>query len=388
MRLLHTSDWHLGRQLERSSLIEDQRHALAQVAQIAEAQAVDAVLIAGDVYDRAVPPPEAVTLLDEILRKLVLDLRLPVVMIAGNHDSGRRLAFGADLLASGGLHVAGTLSQAPTPVLLEGRDGVSVAVHSVPYAEPPEVRHALGDDTLRSHADAMQALVGRIERVEGARNVLMAHAFVAGALEVSDSERNLLSVGGSGHVPPAVFADFDYVALGHLHRPQRAGAEHIRYSGSLLKYSFSEETHVKGVSIVDLPAAGAPTVEHVPTQPLRDVRTLAGDFEALIEAASSDPNRLDYVFAELRDRDLPPDPYIRLREAYPNLVGMRRAQARVEAAKVVDARVQRQMSDLELFGQFFEQVEGEPMDEASAALLEEVLAEIEAGRREAGGGTG
>src|SRR4051794_15399990 len=239
MRFIHTADWHLGRLFHGVHLTEDQRHALLQLVDVVKQERPDAVLIAGDIYDRAIPPPEAVDLLDEILCRLVIDLKIPVILIAGNHDSAQRLNFGARLVADRRLYVTGSLPRTCNPVVIADADG-PVHVYSLPYAEPMVVRECVECDDVVDHDSAMKSLVGRIHqsRSPGGRAILMAHAFVAGGAEC-ESERPL-SVGGAGTVDASSLDGFDYVALGHLHCPQRIGKGQVRYSGSLLKYSFDE----------------------------------------------------------------------------------------------------------------------------------------------------
>ena len=271
MRFLHTADWHLGRSFHNVSLIEDQAHVLRQLVDLAKDAEVDAVIVAGDVYDRAVPPPDAVSLLSDVLGELALGLGIPVIMIAGNHDSAERLNFGAQLLARSRCHIFGRLGAQPDHVVLEDAHG-PVHVLGLPYAEPSVVRERTGAD-LHTHDAAMAHLAAAAAAnvPEAERSILVAHCFVAGGSE-SESERPL-SVGGAGNVSAAAFEPFAYTALGHLHRPQAAGPN-ARYSGSLLKYSFSEVDHEKSVSLVELDAAGAATVEEVSLTPRRDMRLI------------------------------------------------------------------------------------------------------------------
>lgn len=243
MRLLHTADWHLGRLLHNLSLLDDQRFVLDQLLAIVDREQVDAVLIAGDIYDRSVPPAAAVALLDDVLFALCETRGLPVVMISGNHDGARRLGFGARQLRQSGLHIISELDAAFTPVTLAA-GGVEVDVFGIPYADPEHVRSHFGAD-VRDFDAAHRYLLERIDEHRDPKRhaVLMSHCFVAGG-SASDSERPL-SLGGAESVAWAPMRNFDYVALGHLHGPQYRGEAHIRYSGSLLKYSFSEASHNK-----------------------------------------------------------------------------------------------------------------------------------------------
>src|SRR3954469_1223090 len=239
MRFIHTADWHLGRLFHGVHLTNDQHHALMQLVDLVKQERPDAVLVAGDIYDRAIPPPEAVELLDEVLCKLVIDLKIPVVLIAGNHDSPQRLNFGSRLLANRRLYVPENLPRKCESVVFGDARG-PVHVYALPYSEPMIVRQCLDCEDVVDHDSAMRALVAQIKAVHsnGDRKILMAHAFVAGGSEC-ESERPL-SVGGAGTVDAANFGGFNYVALGHLHCPQRIGGGEVRYSGSLLKYSFDE----------------------------------------------------------------------------------------------------------------------------------------------------
>ena len=244
MKFIHTADWHLGRQLSGVSLLEDQRHVLNQFLALVESEKPDAVVVAGDLYDRSVPPSDAVALLDEVLRQLVLELGTPTILIGGNHDGPQRLSFGASFLEKAGLHLRTGLERVDDPITLEDAHG-TVDFYAVPYAEPAEVRNAFPEAEAHTHEAAMGFLVGRIamaRKQRGNRSVLIGHAFVAGG-EESESERPL-SVGGAGTIPASLFSSFNYTALGHLHRTQTMGEKKtVRYTGSPLKYSFSAVSH-------------------------------------------------------------------------------------------------------------------------------------------------
>jgi DNA repair protein SbcD/Mre11 len=380
MRFLHTADWHLGRIFHACSLIEDQAYVLDQFAGLVREVRPDAVLIAGDIYDRAVPPAEAVSLLDDTLSRIVLGEGVPVVMIAGNHDSPDRLGFGARLLAANGLTIAGRIDALQTGVCFDDAWG-RVVVHPLPYAEPAAVRDALSAD-IAGHEAAMAALVERVRAVHpaGARSVLVAHAFVTGGTE-SESERPL-SIGGSGAVDAALFAGFDYVALGHLHRPQSAGAEHVQYAGSLLKYSLSEADHAKSVSLVELGAPGDLKIERIALLPRRDLRRVSGTLEEVLVAARTDAAREDYVFASLEDRGALLDPMARLREVYPNVLGCERTVLSGVGEAAAGTARSRELDTRTLFGDFFREVAGDSLDPASSEALDESLQTLVGAQRE------
>ena len=372
MRFLHTSDWHLGRLFHGVSLVEDQAHALTALRVLLRDSRPDALIIAGDVYDRAVPPPEAVELFDDFLSAVTSELAIPVVIIAGNHDSPERLGFGARLLARSGVHIAGKVHDAVVPVVLGDAHG-RVHVLPVPYAEPAVVREVLGRSELVGHDASMRARleVARAQVPAGERSVLIAHAFVAGG-EASDSERPL-TVGGSGAVDVRAMDGFSYVALGHLHRPQRLGADHVRYSGSLLKYSFSEAEHTKGVALVTLDAAGACTVESIALPPRRDVRLLRGTLAELLAAPDEDARRNDYLHITLLDEVAVLDPMARLRDVYPNVLDLDRAALHRAGALGGASGDHRRLTTGDLFASFFADVVGEPLDEPQRVYLAELL---------------
>ncbi len=379
MRFLHTADWHLGRQFHNVSLIDDQAYALDQLVALVTDGGIDAVLIAGDVFDRAVPPPEAVSLLDDVLGRLVLGAGVPVFLIAGNHDSPARLSFGAPMLAGQGLHVSGRIDLPVTPVVLEDRYG-PVEVFALPYVEPAVARLVLDDPHLHGHDAALRALIASLtaHRVAGRRAVLMAHCFVAGSGE-SESERPL-SVGGAGSVGADVFAGFDYVALGHLHRPQRAGSERVRYSGSLLKYSFSEAHHSKGFNIVELDQSGEIRCEQVAVRPRRDVRIVEGAMADLLQQPGG--NRDDYLLVRLSDSGAILDAMGRLREVYPNLLHLERPGLERGGVLQQGGREQLRRSERELFASFFEQMTGEALQLSQQNAFDAVVADLDKAARE------
>lgn len=379
MRFLHTADWHLGRLFHARSLIEDQAHVLDQFVALVREARPDAVLIAGDVYDRAVPPPDAVALLDDVLARIVVGERVPVVMIAGNHDSAQRLDFGARLMTGQGLHVAGRVGAQASSLTLRDAHG-DVRIYALPYAEPAVVRDALGLE-LPHHEAALGAQLAAIRAAHPAntRSVAVAHAFVVGGA-VSESERPL-SVGGSGAVAAGVFDGFDYVALGHLHRPQTLGTN-VHYSGSLLKYSLSEAGHAKSVSLVELDGAGAVRIEPIALQPMRDLRLLRGELATLIANAADDPCRDDYIHAVLTDAGALLDPMARLRQAYPNALAMERAVlARSGSAREAGRRL-RELDTGALFASFFREVADADLDVDQRRTLDDLLAAMAASERE------
>jgi len=394
MRLIHTADWHLGRLFHNVHLTRDQEHVLEQLVTLAAEVRPAAVLVAGDLYDRAVPPTEAVELLDHVFTQLVDRLAIPVIAIAGNHDSAVRVGFGAALLRERGLHLVGELPQAASPIVLRDEHG-PVRFTALPFADPAEARHEYADEAIHDQQAVMTAGVQRALAAADPhdRHVLLGHVFVAGGLE-SESERPL-SVGGAQQVPVSTLAGFDYVALGHLHRPQVCGAETVRYAGSLLKYSFAEHAHPKSVCVVDIGQRGsaegeaghagraAVSVETVALSPRRDVRRVQGTLAELLELGASDPRRDDYVLASLTDTGALFDPIGRLRAAYPNALAIERPAYERTGPDGQDRPRPGSVSDVDLFAAFFEYVTAEELGQARHAALAAVADGLERRRREA-----
>jgi exonuclease SbcD len=374
MRFLHTADWHLGKTLCNASLIEDQAHVLDQVALAVKECRPAALVVSGDVYDRSVPPKEAVKLLDEFLSRVVRGLGVPVLLIAGNHDSPERLGFGSDLLREQGLHVAGTWSPTDAPVVIQ-----DTVFHLLPYTDPATARYVLQDEAPRSHQDAMAAQLAHLREhgPEGRRSVVVAHAFVAGG-QSSDSEAALM-VGGTGEVDGRLFEPFDYTALGHLHRPQDVGGmAHVRYAGSLLKYSASEASHVKAMTLVELPERGEARTEPLPFSPRRDLRRLKGHFQDLFEATG---NREDYLFIELLDQGPVIDAMARLRQVYPNLLSVQDATETLAEPGVLNVD-HRSLDPETLFERFFLETTERGLSDEERGIYREILGQAGPGRPE------
>ncbi len=381
MRFIHTSDWHLGRIFHGVHLTDDQEHVLRQFVDLVADTKPDAVLIAGDIYDRAVPPPEAVALLDDVLSSITMKLKIPVVMIAGNHDSPERLGFGSRVMAEKGLHVFGPLSHGIEPVQLEDKSG-TVNLYCLPYAEPPVVRQVF-DQEVGDHNGIFKLLLDETKKKHpsGRRSILMTHAFVAGG-EESESERPL-SVGGSGMVDASLFSDFNYVALGHLHRPQKAGFEHVQYSGSLMKYSFSEADHKKVINIVEMDGKGEVKLEKVSLLPRRDVRRLEGHLSEIIAAASTDNGKNDYLMITLKDKQAILDAMGKLREVYPNVLHIERPMLTIDGKMAGNQSDHRKVDDAQLFASFFSQVTNDNLSEDEKRAYEKVVQEMIHAEREA-----
>jgi exonuclease SbcD len=373
MRLLHTSDWHIGRSLHGTDLLAEQETVLSGLAEVVAAESVDVVLVAGDVYDRAVPSADATGVLDRVLMRL-RDAGAAVVLTPGNHDSARRLGFGAGLMARSGVHVRAVTPALDEPVLFTDAYG-EVAVYGLPYLEPEVARHELGLSEGRSHeavlAAAMDRVRGDLFLRPGARSVVLAHAFVGGGVP-SDSERDIC-VGGVDLVPAAVFDDVDYVALGHLHRPQTL-SDRIRYSGSPLAYSFGEAGQHKQAWLVDLDGDGLAAVRAVPLPTPRRLTVLRGNLPDLLADPALTEAEDHFVSAQLTDPVRPVDPMRQLQGRFPHCVHLEWTGS----GAVADGRSYTERlsgrSDLEVAGEFVDHVRGLAATPAERDLLGRALA--------------
>jgi exonuclease SbcD len=372
LRIVHTSDWHLGRALHEESLLEDQAWALDRLEALLRDARPDALVVAGDVYDRAVPPAEAVSLLDEFLTR-VAELGTRVIAIAGNHDSPERLSFASRLLEARGVHLRGGLDRCADPIEIQGRG----FVYAVPFVDPDLARGATGDEELRGHAAATDRVLAGV-RSDAARRalptVLVAHAFVQGAQQTPDSERPC-AVGSAGNVPVSALAGFDYVALGHLHAPQQVAAA-MRYSGSLLKYSFSEATQVKGAAVVEV-ERGVARAEVVSLGARRDVVRVQGTLDELLRRPDLAKHQGDLVEAVLDDDGYVVDAKNRLQARFRHVLNVTRKVLAPGGEGKFARRVEDAGSDdLKLFESFFETVAGVVPGPEHRAVFADVLAEL------------
>jgi len=388
MKLFHTADWHLGKLVQGVYMTEDQRFVLRQFLRAIEEEKPDAVIIAGDLYDRAVPPTEAVELLDELFKHIVIDLNTPVLAISGNHDSPDRINFGTKLMENRGLYLSGALKLDSKPVILSDEHG-EVHFHLVPFADPAQVRHLMQDESIRSHDDAMKAIVTRLcENMNPkARHVLIGHAFVTpkGEAEAntSDSERPL-AIGGAEHVSASHFAPFHYTALGHLHQAHYVLNETIQYAGSPLKYSVSEESHKKGYLIIEMAGGGEVTVSKRELKPRHDMRRVIAPLEEL----EKHPINEDYVFVTLLNDNPVLFPMEKVRAVYPNALHVERRAASVRNTEELSgvegtsAGSRREANPAQLFESFYSEVKGMPLSESKKELFADALAAL---LREEGG---
>ena len=345
MKLLHIADLHLGKQMNDIILLEDQEAVLDQVLQIASDEKVDAVLIAGDVYQRTSPQAEATALFDRFVSQLV-DNGSKVFVISGNHDSALRLSYFASLVKDAGVYMSEAFSGTLQHVTLQDTEG-NVTVWMMPFLRPSQVKRALPEEKISSYQDAVVAVLKNANIDYSGRNVLMCHQFILGC-EVCDSEE--LSVGGLDHIDGSIFDGFDYVALGHIHGPQKLLRETMRYAGSPLKYSFSEVHHKKSVTIVELLEKGEVQVRTVPLNPIRDVRLIEGKLNEIMQMPYSE----DYVWITIHDELPPPDAKVTLSVNFPNLMKFSVVNSRTKYDLDVKAtEIMQNKSVIELFSDFY-----------------------------------
>ena len=378
MKLVHLSDLHLGKRVNEFNMIEDQTFILRQIMDVIRQEAPDAVLIAGDVYDKPVPSTEAVQLFDDFLCRLA-EREVPVFIISGNHDSPDRIAFAARLIARSGVYLSPVYSGAVEPITLRDAFG-EVNIYMLPFIKPAHVRRCFPDERIDSYSDALRIAVNSLGMDTGVRNVLLTHQFVTGA-ERSESEE--ISVGGADNVDAGVFDGIDYVALGHLHAPQNVGSPRIRYCGTPLKYSFSEAAQEKSVTVAELGPKGSLTVRTVPLLPRRDLREIRGTYMELTARDNyAGTNTDDYMHITLTDEDDIPDAIGKLRVIYPNLMRIDYDNRRTRAGGAVGAAedVERK-TPLELVRELFEKQNNTQMSDAQAAYCADLIEKIWEGKR-------
>jgi len=376
MKLVHLSDLHLGKRVNEVSIIEDQEHILNQIIRIIDGEKPHAVLIAGDIYDKSVPSAEAVTLFDDFLCRLA-QRRIPVLIISGNHDSPERLAFGGRLMEGAGIYLAPVYHGEVRPVTLADEYG-QVHFWLLPFVKPAHVKRYYPEDGIESYTDAIRAAIAHMDVDKNARNVLLTHQFVTGAATCESEE---LHVGGSDNVDAAVFADFDYVALGHLHGPQNVGSNRIRYCGTPLKYSFSEAEHYKSVTIVELAGKGNLRLRTEPLTPRRDMREIRGTFAELTDKVYyTSTTTDDYLHVILTDEEDVAEALGRLRVIYPNILKLTYDNTRTRTNQVIGgAEDVKRKSPLELFEELYELQNNQPMSEVQRVFARELIESIQEG---------
>lgn len=370
MKLIHLSDFHIGKKLNEFSLLDDQRHILTQILDLIRQEQPDGIIIAGDIYDKAIPSVEAVQLLDDFLTRLAATEK-PVFIISGNHDSAERLAFGSRLLCRSNIHFS-SLYDGTVPCCALSDAYGKVYIHLLPFIKPSLVRKVFEDAPAGSFNEALRTVLSHMDIDTSQRNVLVAHQFVTGAAR---SESEEIFVGGLDNVDASLFDIFEYTALGHIHSPQNIGSEKIRYCGTPLKYSFSEAAQQKSVTVAELGPKGSLSIRCLPLQPLHDLQKLKGTYMELTSLSFYKTlNRDNYFHITLTDEDDVLDAVKKLRTVYPNLMQLEYDNRRTRTSAEITAAEQiTQKSELELFQEFFELQNGTAMNSSQQQLVQELL---------------
>ena len=373
MRFLHLSDLHLGKRVNEFSMLEDQAYILKEILNIIDEQKVEAVLIAGDVYDKVIPSAEAVRLLDDFLTRLAAR-ELPVFLISGNHDSAERVAFGSRLMSSRQIYLSPVFESDVEPVTISDRYG-EINIYMLPFVKPSLVKRVYPEKEIITYQDAVNAAVQHMQIDTDKRNVLLAHQFVTGAARCDSEE---LSVGGVDDVDASVFDGFDYVALGHLHGPQKIGKETVRYSGTPLKYSFSEANQKKAAVIVDVEEKGKINIQQIPLVPKHDMREIRGTYmEVTALDFYKDMKTDDYLHITLTDEEDIPDAIGKLRTIYPNIMKLSYDNLRTRAAVTVRGTAEvEEKSPMELLKEFYELQNNQPMTDEQEEIARGMMEEI------------
>lgn len=381
MKLIHTSDLHIGKMVNEFSMLKDQEYVLKQIADIAILEKADALIIAGDIYDRNIPPSEAVTLFDQFVSGLIKE-GIPVLCVSGNHDSPERLSFASSILEKKNLHIAGVFDGDVKSVPFCDEYG-EVCIYLLPFVKPPVVKHLLENENIRSYEDSVREILNRIDLDKDKRNILVTHYFITNMgvePEISDSETKI-SVGGTDNVDVSLFDEFDYVALGHIHGPQKIKRDTIRYAGSPLKYSFSETFHKKSVTILELKEKKEVEIRTKELKPLHDLRKVKGRLEDLMaKEVYQEADPMDYLQVTLTNEEELIDPIGTLRSVYPNVMQLI-LEKNLRKKDRVNTRIEqiKNKSTLEIYKEFYESVTEQEFDTKREMIMTSLIDEIKGG---------
>ena len=380
MKILHLADLHLGKILQEQSLLEDQEYMLNEIIDIIKEEKIETVLISGDVYDRSVPPADAVNLLDDFLRKLIKELKIKVFIISGNHDSKDRLSFGSKIFEDEGLYIESRYNGKLRKVTLDDEYG-KLNIYMLPFIKPIEVRQFFEEDIENNYNTAINKIISRETIDTKERNIIMVHQFVtAGTNEPERMDSEMLSLGGIENVDVSNFDNFDYVAIGHVHGPQRIGRDTARYAGTMLKYSFSEIRNNKSVPIIDMKKKNNIDIKLIPLKPLRDMREIKGPIEELLKKENYEKgNTNDYIKAVITNEEPVFDAIGQIRRIYPNTLKLEiRNSKTMNGIQEQDLNLEKlkKKSELELFADFYESQNNVPLDENQKEIISKVIAEV------------
>lgn len=380
MKILHLADLHFGKILQEQSLIEDQEYILKEIINIINEKEIKALLISGDIYDRSVPPTEAVNLLDNFLKILIKDLKIKVFIISGNHDSKDRLGFGNKIFEDEGLYIESKYNGRLKKVRLEDEYG-PLNIYMLPFIKPVEVKKFFEDDLENNYDLAINKIIEKEEIDKSERNIIMVHQFVtAGNVKPERTESEVLSLGGIENVDVSNFKSFDYVAIGHVHRPQKIGRDTARYAGTILKYSFSEINHNKSIPIIDIKEKGNITINLLPLKPLRDMREIKGPIEELIKEENyKEGNLEDYIKAIITNEEPVYDAIGKIKKIYPNTLKLE-----IQNSKTINSNTEQNInleevkkkSELELFSDFYKLQNNLDLNEKQKEIVKNIISEV------------
>ena len=374
MKIIHLADLHIGKRVNEFSMIDDQKYILNQILEIIDKEKPDAVIIAGDVYDKQVPSIEAVELLDSFISD-ISKRKTTTFIISGNHDSAERLAFGSSLMAMGKIYISPVYNGKISKYTLKNDFG-SANFYLLPFVKPSHVKRFFPDEKIESYTDAIKVVIDNLKLDTSEINILIAHQFVTGA---SRTESEEISVGGLDNVDASVFEDFDYVALGHIHRPQKIGTERIRYCGTPLKYSFSEVNDTKSVSIIEINSKEDFNLRTIPLIPKRDMRKIRGTYEELTTKNSyENTNTDDYIHVTLTDEFNVVDAIQKLRVIYKNIMKLEYDNMRTRESRKInlDDMVIENKNPLEIFSEFYKLQNNKEMDDEQKKIIKKIMEEV------------
>ena len=380
MKILHLADLHLGKILQEQSLIEDQEYMLKEIIKIIKNEDIGAVLISGDVYDRSVPPAEAVNLLDNFLKILIKELKIKVFIISGNHDSKDRLGFGSKIFEDEGLYIESKYNGNLRKIEIEDEYG-KLNIYMLPFIKPVEVKQYFEDDLENNYNTAINIIIKKEKINKEERNIILVHQFVtAGTVEPERSESEVLTLGGIENVDVSNFDDFDYVAIGHVHRPQKIGRDTARYAGTMLKYSFSEINHNKTVPIIDFKEKGNIEINLKELAPIRDMREIKGPIEELLKKENYEKGNInDYIKAIITNEETVYDAIGQIRRIYPNTLKLEIRNSKtinsVEEQNLNLEKVKKK-SELELFSDFYKSQNNVDLDENQKEIIKDIISEV------------
>ena len=380
MKILHLADLHLGKILQEQSLIEDQEYMLKEIIKIIKNEDIGTVLISGDVYDRSVPPAEAVNLLDNFLKILIKELKIKVFIISGNHDSKDRLGFGSKIFEDEGLYIESKYNGNLRKIEIEDEYG-KLNIYMLPFIKPVEVKQYFEDDLENNYNTAINKIIKKEKINKEERNIILVHQFVtAGTVEPERSESEVLTLGGIENVDVSNFDDFDYVAIGHVHRPQKIGRDTARYAGTMLKYSFSEINHNKTVPIIDFKEKGNIEINLKELAPIRDMREIKGPIEELLKKENYEKGNInDYIKAIITNEETVYDAIGQIRRIYPNTLKLEiRNSKTINSVEEQNLNLEKakKKSELELFSDFYKSQNNVDLDENQKEIIKDIISEV------------